>query len=93
MVHGDYLRLNLGAPNHSLGVSEHVFDAGYAGFPNGRRPGDDTIDTLLYFITNQTLLTGDNVNGNDMPFGGTFPFFAPPQQPRASGVIDDNTRN
>jgi hypothetical protein len=31
--------------------------SGYVGFPNGRRPGDDTVDTLLYFITNQTLLT------------------------------------
>jgi hypothetical protein len=25
--------------------------------------------------------------------GSTFPFFAPPQQPRPTGVIDDNTRN
>src|SRR5262245_18911636 len=91
VVHGDYLRLNLAAPNQSLGVSEHIFDPGYAGFPNGRRPGDDTIDTLLYFITNQTILTGDDVNSNDVPLGSTFPFFAPPQQPRASGVIDDNT--
>jgi len=93
VLHGDYLRLNLATPNNSLGVGEHITDAGYAGFPNGRRPGDDTIDTLLYFITNQTILTGDNVNSNDVSLGSTFPFFAPPQQPRASGVIDDNTRN
>ncbi len=93
VLHGDYLRLNLATPNSSLGVGEHITDAGYAGFPNGRRPGDDTIDTLLYFITNQTILTGDSVNSNDVPLGSTFPFFAPPHQPLATGVIDDSTRN
>jgi hypothetical protein len=93
VTNGDYLRLNLTTPNNSLGVGEHVTDAGYAGFPNGRRLGDDTIDTLLYFITNQTILTGDNVDSNDVPLGSTFPFFAPSQQPRDPGVIDDNTRN
>src|SRR5213594_2191570 len=90
---GDYLRLNLNTTNTSVGAGEKVTTPGYTGFPNGRRPGDDTIDTLLYFISNQTLLTGDNVNANDVPLGGSFPFFAPPQQPRVTGVIDDNTRN
>jgi hypothetical protein len=90
---GDYLRLNLATPNNSLGVGERITDVGYAGFPNGRRPGDDTVDTLLYFITNQTILTGDNVDSNDVPLGSTFPFFAPPHQPQATGVIDDGTRN
>lgn len=90
---GDYLRLNLNTTNTSVGTGEKVTTPGYTGFPNGRRPGDDTIDTLLYFITNQTLTTGDNVNSNDVPLGTSFPFFAPPQQPRATGVIDDNTRN
>src|SRR5881397_3787701 len=90
---GDYLRLNLNTTNTSVGTGEKVTTPGYTGFPNGRRPGDDTIDTLLYFISNQTLLSGDNVNSNDVPLGGSFPFFAPPQQPRATGVIDDNTRN
>jgi len=88
VVHGDYLRLNLSMPNTGLGGGNN---AG-AGFPNGRRPVDDTIDTLLFFIANQTPV-GDNVNGNDVPLGNTFPFFAQPQQPRAPGVIDDNTRN
>src|SRR5438552_1795586 len=79
---GDYLRLNLNTTNASLGVREKVTDAGYAGFPNGRRPGDDVIDTLLFFITNQTLTTGDHVDTDDVPFVNSFPFFAPPQQPR-----------
>jgi Domain of unknown function (DUF4331) len=93
VTNGDYLRLNLTTPNNSLGVRERITDDGYVGYPNGRRLGDDTVDVLLYFITNQTILTGDNVDSNDVPLGDTFPFFAPSQQPRAPGVIDDNTRN
>jgi len=85
---GDYLRLNLAQPNTGPGGGT---SAG-AGFPNGRRPGDDVIDTLLFFIANQNPL-GDNVNANDVSFGDVFPFFAPPHQPRASGVTDDGTRN
>ena len=92
VVHGDYLRLDLSIPNSSVGFGERVTTPGYTGFPNGRRPGDDTIDDLLFFIANQTPV-GDNVNSNDVPLSSTFPFFAPPQQPRATGVIDDNTRN
>lgn len=89
---GDYLRLNLGTPNSSVGAGETVLTPGYTGFPNGRRPGDDVIDSILYFVANQTPI-GDSVNNNDVPYGSQFPFFAPPQQPRAAGTIDDNTRN
>ena len=92
VVNGDYLRLNLSVPNASVGFGERITTPGYTGFPNGRRPGDDTIDDLLFFIANQTPI-GDSVNSNDVPLLATFPFFAPPQQPRATGVIDDNTRN
>jgi hypothetical protein len=46
----------------------------------------------LSFITNQSGI-GDNVNANDVALTDTFPFFAPSQQPRVNGVIDDNTRN
>lgn len=89
---GDYLRLDLTTRNNNLGVGETVQTPGYVGFPNGRRPGDDTIDVLLYFIANRNPIT-DHVNTNDVPLGTTFPFFAPPQQPRNAGVLDDNTRN
>lgn len=89
---GDYLRLSLSTPNTSVGFGERATTPAYTGFPNGRRPGDDTVDVLLYFISNQGLTMGDNVNSNDVPLGNTFPFFAPPHQPRQSGV-DDNTRN
>jgi len=89
VTNGDYLRLDTRIANTGpMGGTNPE-----AGFPNGRRLADDTIDTLLSIITNGTILTGDNVNASDVPPADAFPFFAPSQQPRAPGVIDDNTRN
>lgn len=92
---GDLLRLNLNTPNTSLGFGEQIHSTpSYAGFPNGRRPGDDVVDTLLFFVANQPSGgLSDNANINEVPFLSTFPFFAPPHQPRPSGVTDDQTRN
>lgn len=89
VTRGDYLRLDLGLPNKGRqgGSSDG------AGYPNGRRPVNDVIDTVIKVVSNGTITTGDNVNGNDAVFLDTFPFFAPPNQPRVTGVIDDNTRN
>jgi hypothetical protein len=87
VAQGDYLRLSLTTPNTGTGGGSN---AG-AGFPNGRRLGDDVIDTVLFFVANQNPL-GDNVNSNDVPLRNQFPFFGAAQQPRDSGV-DDNTRN
>jgi Domain of unknown function (DUF4331) len=88
VTQGDYLRLDTSIANTGpMGGTNPE-----AGFPNGRRLADDTIDTLLFFIANQNVL-GDSVDANDVPLGNAFPFFAPSQQPRAPGVIDDNTRN
>jgi len=89
---GDYLRLNLGTPNMSQGFGERITSPNYTGFPNGRRIGDDTIDTLIYFITNQTILMGDNVNSNEVPLTNTFPFFGRPHQPLENPAVDP-TRN
>jgi len=85
---GDFLRLNTSIANSGPGGGN---SAG-AGFPNGRRPADDVVDTFLFLVSNGGITTGDNVNSNDVPFRDTFPFLAAPQQPRASGT-DDNTRN
>lgn len=93
VTNGDILRLSTSTPNPSVGDGERATTPGYVGFPNGRRTGDDTIDVLGYYITNQTLTMFDNVNSNDVRIPSAFPFFAPPQQPRDTGVIDDNTRN
>jgi hypothetical protein len=87
VVRGDFVRVDLTKANSGPGGGNN---AG-SGFPNGRRLSDDVIDTILFFVANQNTL-GDNVNANDVQFTNAFPFFAPPQQPRDSGV-DDNTRN
>ncbi len=89
---GDMLRLNLDTANTGNGFGERITSANYTGFPNGRRLGDDTVDTLMYFITNQSVLTGDNVNSNDMPLTNTFPFFGKPNPPLENPAVDP-TRN
>lgn len=86
---GDMLRLDTSLPNSG---GQGGTNTG-AGFPNGRRPADDVIDTILFLVTNGGLTTGDNVNANDVPFANTFPFFAAPHQPLDAGTIDDSTRN
>lgn len=94
VLNGDMLRLNLNTPNTSLGFGEQFHSTtNYAGFPNGRRPGDDVIDTLLFFIANQTAVS-DNANQNEVPFLSAFPYFAPPHQPRPNSAgAEDQTRN
>lgn len=90
VVNGDLLRLNLNIPNGGSGNGLPVLsDPG--SFPNGRRVHDDVIDITLTLIANGSSL-GDNVNANDVPFRTTFPFLAPSQQPRNTGV-DDGTQN
>jgi hypothetical protein len=93
VTNGDYLRLNLSTPNANQGFGERITTPNYTGFPNGRRIGDDTIDVLLYFISNQALTMGDNVNSNEVPLTDTFPFFGRPHQPLENPVVDDRTRN
>jgi hypothetical protein len=106
ITRGDYLHLNLNVPNTGPGGGGPAIvapnppsppDASRltdpAGFPNGRRLRDDTVDILTHIVTNQTITTGDNVFASDVPPIDVFPFVALPQQPRDTGVIDDNTRN
>lgn len=88
VLNGDFLRLNTTIPNTGDGGGNNA----EAGFPNGRRLGDDVIDGVLFFVTNQTPL-GDNVDSNDVPFTNTFPYLGLSQQPRSAGTVDDNTRN
>ncbi len=88
VVRGDFVRLNMSAPNSGAGGGNN----GATGFPNGRRVGDDVVDTLLTVITNG-FITTDNANANDVSFTDTFPFFGLSQQPRDTGIVEDNTRN
>lgn len=88
VTQGDQLRLDVTIPNTGKGGGDN---AG-AGFPNGRRPKDDVIDTLLTVINNGSPL-GDHVNSNDVPFREVFPFFGNAHLPLPAGVDDDLTRN
>jgi hypothetical protein len=63
VTNGDYLRLDTRIANTGPRGGTNP----EAGFPNGRRLADDTIDTLLFIITNGTITTGDNVNASDIP--------------------------
>eukprot|EP01094_Clydonella_sp_ATCC50884_P026686 TRINITY_DN740_c0_g1_i1.p1 TRINITY_DN740_c0_g1~~TRINITY_DN740_c0_g1_i1.p1 ORF type:complete len:542 (+),score=247.99 TRINITY_DN740_c0_g1_i1:25-1626(+) len=49
VVPGDQLRLNTAIPVKARGSQSNlgVIDGDNAGFPNGRRPGDDTVDIAL----------------------------------------------
>ena len=85
---GDMLRLNLSIPNTGTEGGKNVA----ARFPNGRRPNDDVIDTIVTLVNNGVALK-DNVNDNDVGMRNVFPFFAQPAQPFPAGVIDDRTRN
>jgi len=53
-----------------------------AGFPNGRRLGDDVIDIALQVVEGELAGSpndlGDGVNENDVAFGEHFPYLAPP---------------
>lgn len=93
VTNGDMLRLNLNVPNTTVGMGETLATPSYAGYPNGRRPGDDVVDVILFFVANQQPVT-DNVNANEVPIPNTFPFFPPPHQPRPAGAgAEDFTRN
>ncbi len=92
---GDYLKLNLGIPNTGPGGGNNP----EAAFPNGRRLGDDVIDTILAVVTNApsptAILTGTSTGPNEQPLRDTFPFFPPTHQPFTPGPAgeDDRTRN
>jgi hypothetical protein len=89
IVNGDYLRLNTAIPN--TGPEGGTNSA--AMFPNGRRPNDDVIDTIVTLVNNR-VFQGDAVNDNELPFKNQFPFFAQPHMPFPPGAgSEDLTRN
>lgn len=86
VANGDYLRLDTSIPN--MGPEGGTNPP--AGFPNGRRLGDDVTRTIVSIINN--ILDpnpsnpnegdqDDGVTANDEPFLNEFPFLAPSLQP------------
>ncbi len=94
VLNGDVLRLNLNTANTGNGGGDNPA----AAFPNGRRPQDDVLDTIITLINSGQPVTPsgkvDGVDANDVPFQNTFPFFAPATQSfGVSAGTDDRTRN
>jgi hypothetical protein len=79
----DTLKVNLGLPPAS-GAEDRfgVIGGDTAGFPNGRRLGDDVVDAELQvvagFLKGNKVPLGDGVDRNDKPFLSAFPYLAPP---------------
>jgi hypothetical protein len=86
----EMLRLNVAIPPSPAPNPLGVLGGDIAGFPNGRRVGDDVTDVALRVMAGATPLTpdfnmginaqlSDGVAGNDVPYLPTFPYLASPQ--------------
>jgi Domain of unknown function (DUF4331) len=98
----DELRLNLGVPPTAKPDRLGVLAGDLAGFPNGRRLGDDVIDIEIRavaqgygkFLADNFQLPNldpnnqlaDGVNKNDKPFLDAFPYVAQPWQGYKGGT-------
>lgn len=85
----EMLRLNMAIPPSSSPHRLGVLGGDVAGFPNGRRVGDDVLDIVLQAAAGATPLTpaflrspnnmlGDGVERNDVPYLTSFPYLAYP---------------
>jgi hypothetical protein len=78
----DTLKLNLGVPPSANENRFGVIGGDNAGFPNGRRLGDDVVDIELQvvagFLKGNRVPLGDGVDQNDKPFLSAFPYVAAP---------------
>ena len=89
VVPSEMLRLNVAIAPSASPNPIGVIAGDAAGFPNGRRLADDTVDIALRVVAGASPLTpafnngirtqlGDGVAANDKPFLSTFPFVAAP---------------
>ncbi len=80
----DELRINLAIPPAAHPNRMGVLAGDNAGFPNGRRLGDDVVDieeqAVAGFLMGHKVPLGDGVNGNDVPYLTHFPYVAQPHQ-------------
>jgi Domain of unknown function (DUF4331) len=78
----DELRINLAIPPSAHPNRMGVLGGDNAGFPNGRRLGDDVVDiseqAVAGFLLGKKVPLGDGVNGNDKPYLTHFPYVASP---------------
>jgi hypothetical protein len=82
-------RLNVAIPPSPIPNRLGVLAGDRAGFPNGRRVGDDVVDIALRVMAGATPLTpafntginaqlGDGVDSNDVPYLDEFPYLGLP---------------
>jgi hypothetical protein len=97
----DYLRLNMGIAPSAHPKRLGVLAGDVAGFPNGRRLGDDVVDIEVRAIADgygaflhkafglpnlsPNNQVGDGCNRNDRPFLSTFPYVGKPWQGYTGG--------
>jgi hypothetical protein len=78
----DTIKLNLGVPAAETEDRFGVIGGDLAGYPNGRRLGDDVVDIDLQviagFLKDHKVPLGDGVDRNDKPFLSEFPYLAAP---------------
>jgi hypothetical protein len=78
----DELRINLSVPPTAQPNRMGVLGGDNAGFPNGRRLGDDVVDieeqAVAGFLQGKKVPLGDGVDANDVPYLTTFPYQADP---------------
>jgi hypothetical protein len=78
----DTLKINLGVPPAANPNRFGVIGGDNAGFPNGRRLGDDVVDISLRvvagFLKGNKVPLGDGVDRNDKAFLSTFPYVGLP---------------
>src|SRR4051794_6308096 len=81
-VPADTLKINLGVPPADNPNRMGVLGNDLAGFPDGRRLGDDVTDESLRVVAGvlkgNNVPLGDGVDQNDVPFLGSFPYVAAP---------------
>ncbi|HKQ56649.1 MAG TPA: DUF4331 family protein [Candidatus Eisenbacteria bacterium] len=87
---GEMLRLNMAIAPATNPKRLGVLAGDLAGFPNGRRLGDDIVDIELRVVAGVLVpgfdnapnnQLGDGIDSNDRPFLPYFPYVAPPQNP------------
>ena len=78
----DELRINLAIPPSAHPSRMGVLAGDNAGFPNGRRLGDDVVDieeqAVAGFLQGKKVPLGDGVNRNDVAYLKHFPYAATP---------------
>ena len=78
----DELRLNLSVPPAAHPNRMGVLGGDNAGFPNGRRLGDDVVDieeqAVAGFLKGKKVPLGDGVDANDLAYLTHFPYVPSP---------------